>query len=156
MSRTIVVLALLALLVSGAVAGEKSWFDMQNCAMCKNITSQAGLMENIKWEQYPISNGIICVTTVNDGYLDKYHTAHEGMMKMGMRMQNGEKLELCQSCQALGMCMMKGPKQDYVSTSNGDVWILTSNDATVVAELQNWVKRNNEEMAKMHSANSKG
>jgi len=51
---------------------------------------------------------------------------------------------------------MKGPKQDYVSTSNGDVWILTSNDATVVAELQNWVKRNNEEMAKMHSANSKG
>ena len=156
MSRTIVVLACLALLVSGVFAGENSWFDMENCAMCKNMTSQAGLMEHMKCEQYPISNGIVTVTNVADGYIDAYRTAHAGMEQTAMRIQKGEALNICQSCQALGMCLMKGAKQEYVKTSSGDIWILTSDDAALVADLQNWVKRNNEEMAKLEGSSKKG
>jgi hypothetical protein len=66
-------------------------------------------------------------------------------------MQKGEKLEMCGSCVALGSCMMKGPNQEYVETMHGDVWILTSDNAELVAELQAWAKRNTEEMSKMQS-----
>jgi hypothetical protein len=57
--------------------------------------------------------------------------------------------EMCGSCMALGACMMKGPKQEYVETAHGDVWILTSDNPELVKELQAWVERNKVEMKKM-------
>ena len=47
MSRRIIMLTLVALLASGvSVAGDMPWFDMENCAMCKNVYDNKGLMEN--------------------------------------------------------------------------------------------------------------
>jgi len=108
-------------------------------------------MKNMTWEQHNISDGFVSVTMVPDEYLDTYRAAHSEMNKTAMRLQSGEMLELCGSCTALGMCMMKGVEQEYVQTSNGDVWIVTSTSPEVVAELQAWVKRNAEEMAKVKS-----
>jgi hypothetical protein len=151
MTRSIFTLSLLALVVvTAGAAGESTWFDMDSCVMCKSMASNPKLMENLNWEQHNISNGFVAVTTVSEKYLDDYRAAHEDMNKTAMRLHKGEMLELCESCTALGKCMMKGVSQEYVETSSGDVWIVTSDNPEVVAELQNWVKRNKMEMAKHH------
>lgn len=148
---TVVIVAVLA--VAGtAIAGE--WFDMENCAMCKNMSPE--LMKSMSWEQVDISNGIVCITNVNKGQIDAYRKAHESMVETGMRLQKGEQLKVCGSCTALGMCLMKGPHQEYAETSTGDVWILTSDKPEVVTELQAWAKRNRDEMAMMHSDSHEG
>ena len=156
MSRRIMLLSLAVLLVSAAaIAGETAWFDMANCGMCKNMYAREGLLDNVKWEQHPISNGIVSVTTVTPKYMDAYREAHADMKATGMKMQQGEMMEMCGSCTALGMCMMKGLNMEYVETSTGDVWVMTADNPEVVKEVQAWAKRNQEEAAKM-KAHKKG
>jgi len=153
MSRCLITLCLLTVLATSiAVAEELPWLDLQNCAMCKPLTAEKGLMENMDWAQYNISGGFVAMTTVNGEYIDAYRTAHEGMNATVARLQGGEHLELCGSCMAIGTCMMKGATQDYVQTPTGDLWIVTATDPELVAELQAWVKRNKEEMEKMKAA----
>jgi len=131
-----------------SMAGEAAWFDT-NCDMCKNMYGAEGLMANMSWEQYELSNGIVSVTTVDPKYMDTYRTAHAKMGESVKRMQAGEQLALCGSCTYMGMCMMKGAAQDYVETKTGDIWIVTASSPELVAELQTWAKRNEEEKAKM-------
>jgi len=151
MKRRMFVLTVLVMVVAAGAttAGEKPWLDMVNCDMCKNIAATPGLLESMQWEQHDLSNGIVAVTSVPKGKLEAYRKAHMGMAETGKRLMAGEQMELCGSCTALGMCMMKGVNQEYVETMNGDVWIITSDNAEVVAELHDWVKKNKEAMAAM-------
>ncbi len=151
MSRRILIISLVALVAAGvSVAGEEgAWFDMQNCAMCQNLTDVEGMIDNISWKQYNINAGIVSIANVDGEYLTQYRTAHEGMSKTGERMMGGEKLDMCGSCTALGMCFMKGAQAEYVETDTGDLMILTSDDPELVKELQQWAARNTEEMKKM-------
>ena len=149
MLRKMILLTVAAVLVAGvATAGETAWFDMDNCSMCTNISNRHELMGNITWEQHNIEGGIVSVTTVEMKYIEDYRTAHASMVETSMKLQSGEKMEFCGSCSALGMCLMKGVDQQYVETLHGDVWIITSENAEVAAELQAWAKRNKDEMAK--------
>lgn len=148
--KTTLMMIIVVLAATAAMAGEGAWFDMENCAMCKNLTMQKGLLENMSWETYDITNGIVAVAVVKPDYVKSYRKAHMGMMKAGEKMGQGEKMEMCGSCSALGMCMMQGVNQEYVETTHGDVWIVTSDKAETVASLQKWSKRNMTEMARMH------
>jgi len=153
MSKKIVLLsAAIAVVFSIAFAGDAPWFDMKKCAMCKSLTETPGLMESMNYEQLNISNGIVCLTTVKGDQLKTYRDAHGKMKEVFARLEKGEAVDLCGSCTAFGMIMMKGVKQDYAETRQGDVWIVTSDKPEVVAELQGWAKRNSEEMAKMKTA----
>lgn len=152
MARKVLLLSMVALVVAGfAVAGDAPWFDMEKCAFCKNMFKSPNLMANMTWEQYPISNGIVSIATVNEKYLDAYRTAHAEMMKVAAKLEKGEKLDMCGSCNAFGAFMAQGAKQDYVQTSTGDVWIVTSAKPELVTQIQGWAKRNTDEMAKMES-----
>ena len=156
MTRKMIALSLAALFVAGfAAAGDKAWWDA-NCSMCKPMMEDQALMKNVKWEQHDIAKGFVAVTTVKKDYLDKYRAAHEEMEKTSKRLQAGEKLDLCGSCDFLGMCMMKGASQEYVKTSSGDVWIVTSDNPEVVTDLHKWVKKNKETMAKAHEGHDHG
>jgi hypothetical protein len=147
---------MVALVVAGfAVAGDAPWFDMEKCAMCKNMFKNPDLMANTQWEQHSISNGIVSVTTVKDKYLSAYRAAHADMMAVVAKLEKGEKLDMCGSCMTLGATLAQGVSQDYVETSTGDVWIVTSAKPEVVTQLQSWAKRNTEEMAKMSAAPAK-
>ena len=144
-----------AVVASIALAGENAWINPNKCAMCKAITQTPGLMESINHEQLPISDGIVCVTTVDDGQLQAYRQAHAKMKEVVTRLEKGEALDLCGSCTALGQIMGKGVKQNFAETRHGDVWILTSNTPAVATELQAWAKRNTEEMTKVKSTSEK-
>jgi len=147
---TTLMLIIVVLAAAAAIAGEAPWFDMDNCAMCKNLSKHEGLLENMSWEQYNISNGIVAVAMVKPDYMKAYRTAHMEMGEVSERLYKGKQLEMCSSCSALGACLMEGASQEYVETSHGDVWIVTSDNKETVAKLQKWSKRNMDEMAKMH------
>ena len=154
MPRILITLTLvLAIAVGVSVAGddsktsELSWFDMQNCAMCKSMPME--LYPSMTWEQYPISNGVVSVTIVTEEALPAYRTAHVDQMATGEKLMSGEQMALCGSCQAFGACMMKGASYEYVETKNGDLMIVTADDKEVAAELKNWATKNKEEMARM-------
>jgi hypothetical protein len=152
MLRKLAALALVALFISGVgVAGEKPWMDMANCAMCKNMVAVPGLMENMTFEQYDLTKGVVSVTTVDKAHLAAYRKAHGQMMETAKKLQAGEMMELCGHCTALGAIMMKGVDQDYAETPTGDIWVMTSSKPEVATELKAWAKRNKEEMAKMHA-----
>lgn len=148
-SKSAALVVALALLVSAlAFAGDAKWIDMDNCEMCKPMAQQKGLMENMTWEQYDLSNGIVSITTVKPDYMDEYKAAKLEMDKSVARMQQGEQLNLCGSCMSLGMIMMKGVKSEEVPTSNGELWLLTSDDPELVSALQEWAAKNKAEMKK--------
>jgi hypothetical protein len=77
------------------------------------------------------------------------------MMKVVERLEKGETVDMCGSCNAFGAIMQKGVKEDYAETKRGDIWIVTSETPAVVAELQAWAKKNSEEMAKMKTPSTK-
>ncbi len=130
-------------------APPSAWFDMEHCEMCKPLTEQPGLLQNLTWEQHAIANGIVSVTTVREPFMKQYKDAQAKMAEVAKRLQAGEKVQLCPSCTAFGQCMMKGAKLETVETKHGDLMIATSDNPELVAEMQAWAKRSNEEMAKM-------
>lgn len=156
MSKKIVLLSSAILLVfSIAFSGDAAWYDMNKCSMCKALVEKPGLLESTNWEQVSIPDGVVSITTIKNGRLKDYREAHSAMMDVAARLQKGEPLPLCGSCTALGAIMMKGVKQNYAETAQGDVWIITSDKPELVAELHGWAKRNNDEMAKVEAAKKK-
>ena len=153
--RIALVVTAFVVVVSAAFAAENAWINPNKCAMCNALTQTPGLMESINHEQLPISDGIVCVTTVDDSQLKAYREAHAKMQDVVARLEKGEVLDLCGSCNAFGQIMGKGVKQDFAETRHGDVWIVTSDTPTVAGELQAWAKRNTEEMAKLKSTTAK-
>ena len=144
MFRRIVTLALVALCMAGVASADDAWFDMEKCAFCKNLAAP-GLMDNMTWEGHNVDNGIVALTMVQPKYLDAYRQAHSAMVKAGQEMEAGKMMDMCGSCQALGACLMNGAKMQYVETSNGDIWVITSDSPEVIADLQSWSERNKTE-----------
>ena len=151
MRKAGILLALMAVvaLAAGVVAGEKAWFDMENCGMCKPLAAKPELMMNMVWEHHNISNGIVSVTTVPEAYMDQYTAASMEMHKTGEMLMKGEAVELCGMCTALSGIMAKGARPEYVTTKTGSLMLVTSDDPEVVKSLQKWAKHNTDEMAKM-------
>jgi len=142
-------LAVAALIVSGlAFAGDEAWFDMEHCSFCKYLLEDPELLHHMSWEQYSISNGIISVTMVEPEYAKSFETCSGKMAKAGEEMMQGKQLPMCNSCMAMGKIMMKGPKSEQVKTKHGEIWMMTSDDPAVVKELQDWAKKNMDELAK--------
>ena len=155
LTRTALVLIAVMAFPALAFSAESAWFDMNKCAMCQPLMQTPGLMEGISHEQLPLSKGVVTVTSVSDQHLKAYRQARAQMEGIVERVKKGENVPLCGSCTAIFQLMPKGVEQDFVETKHGDVWILTSGNPAVAAELQAWAKRNNEEMANMMSATKK-
>ncbi len=157
MKKLIMITLALALLIGiGMVqadetgnTGEAKWFDMENCGMCKNLSAEKGLMQNMKWEQHNISNGVMSVCTVTPEFMEAHKRAEKNMEAMSKKLMSGEKIEMCGSCMALGSLFPKGLKHEKVDTENGGITLFTSDNPEVVKELHAWADKNAEEMKKM-------
>ncbi|UCC80885.1 MAG: hypothetical protein JSW64_05865 [Candidatus Zixiibacteriota bacterium] len=146
------VLALSLICLASAAAGEKAWFDMENCAFCKNLAAQEGLMDNItKWEHHKVKNGAISITEVNKDYLPAYKTAMAGMEATSKKIQGGETLPMCGMCEAYGALTMKGVQWEEVGSDNVFVMLMHSDDPEVVKEIHAITDRTNDEIKKMEA-----
>nr|MBN2278297.1 hypothetical protein [candidate division Zixibacteria bacterium] len=147
---TMPVLAVLLVFIIAALASseEKPWFDMANCDFCKHLLDDPALLDHTVWEHHNISNGLISVTTVDKEYLPSLRKASHMMDVEGEKFAKGEPVKMCGMCQAMGMLMQKGVKYEVVETQRGSVMLMTSADPEVVKLIQDWGKRNIDELKK--------
>jgi hypothetical protein len=142
------VAAIALVLAIGAGVAEEGG-NMHNCAVCKPMMEQPGLIEHVKWEPHPIATGMIAVTTVDAGYEKAFDTAHAKMMAVVAKLEAGEKMELCPICQGMGKMSEAGAKFENIDTPNGHVMAVTSADPKVVAVIHDHAKMM-AEMMKAH------
>ncbi|MBN1213758.1 MAG: hypothetical protein JXA92_14385 [candidate division Zixibacteria bacterium] len=142
-------------LFSFTTADEKPWFDMEHCGFCKILTEYEGLLDNMTWEHYEISNGIVSISAVKDDYREAFDEVGIRMKEVGERVMKGEEVPLCGMCTAMGHFFARGVKYEQVKTKNGDFTIMTSDNPEVVEEMKKWARRTNEEMEKFLAAKKK-
>jgi len=154
LTKIIMIFAAVMVLASVSIAAdEKPWFDMKNCAFCKNLTTDPNLLKNMSWEHYDISNGVMVITCVTPAYKESYKNAMAAMQKIGEEMQKGKTdVPMCGHCQAYGALMMAGAKFEYVPAKVGDIVTITSDKPELLAQIKSYGKRCREEMAKLEAA----
>jgi len=139
-------------LFSFSAADEKPWFDMEHCGFCKILTEYEGLLDNMTWDHYEISNGIVTISTVSEDYREAFDEVGTRMKEVGDKVLRGEEVPLCGMCSAMGQFFSQGVKYEQVKTKNGDFSIMTSDKPEVVEEMKKWTRRTNEEMEKFLAA----
>lgn len=130
-------------------AAEKPWFDMANCSFCKHLVKDTMLLENMTWNHYDISNGVMAVTTVKPEYKAAYLEAMKSMQQVGEDMAAGKvQVQMCGHCENYGKLMMSGANMEYVQTDVADIVLMTSDKPEIVEMIKKFGQRNREELAK--------
>jgi hypothetical protein len=154
---------LLVLTVAVSAAGQEEnivtgpqWFDMENCAFCKNLTAQPGLMDHMTWEHHDIANGVMTITTVHPDHKTAYLKAQHDMQAIATDLAAGKRTmadtPMCGHCMAYGMLTMSGAKMEYVAGATADVILITSDNPETVAKIKEFGQRNRTELAAMQAA----
>lgn len=145
------------ILIAGTPPPEKPWFDMQNCAVCKNLTAEPGLMQHFtKWEHFKTADGMMNLSVVDKEYVDAYKRAQANMDAVIEKMKTtGEMPYLCGSCMAYGEILQAGAKEEKFESDNIFMSSLTCDKPEVVAKIHAWVDRTQAELAKMQQEKSK-
>lgn len=127
------------------------WFDMPNCAFCKNLLVD-NLIDHLTWENYVIPTGAMEVTTVEPGWEDKYTACMTAMEDAGKKMMAGEQMHMCGMCQSYGMIFATGKTEfKQFDTKAGHISLMTSTDPEVIAMIQKHAQRTIDEYAKMEA-----
>ncbi len=142
----VVIIALFAIAVAGE--GDK-WFDMENCAFCKHLTTDPNFLPNSSWNHYMISNGFVNITTYKPEVKTAWDEVNKNMEETGKKMMAGEKLQMCGMCTDMGMLMQAGANFEIIEIENGSFMMVTSDDPAMVAKLQAHAQKNIDEMKKM-------
>lgn len=156
MKRTlslIVALAIIALPLSMANAAEEApWFDLENCEMCQPLMAEAGLMENMNWENHLFASGMMSVCAVKPEFEEAYQRANAKMMEVQNKLMSGEKANLCGLCKSMGQLMGAGAKVENIDTKAGHVMLVTSDKQELIAKIQKHGQTTIDEYAKMMQA----
>ena len=154
---TAAIAATLMLSIVPAQAGDEgAWFDMANCSMCVNLTTEEGLLDHMTWENHIIANGALSFTAVDEDYKDAYARMGKAMEAAGNKLMAGEQLPLCNFCQSYGALMMAGAKMEIVETAGGEIGLITSTDPAVVKKIHAHTQRTIDEFAKMFGGEEAG
>ncbi len=154
MNRIKMLVFVLSLCVSATLfAQEKAndktpWMDLEHCAFCKNMSSQPGLIQHVKFDFIKIPNGMITVAFVPDNLKEAMKKADEGMQATVKEMQSGKQLTTCAFCDAIGMVMTQGAKVEKFQGEASEVSLFTSTDAEVVKSIHAIADRTNDEFKK--------
>lgn len=117
------------------------WFDMENCKICKNMSNEKGLMENVKWEAYLIDNGMMSIAVVPENMRVSMDKAQVAMKATAKKLESGESINLCGFCQSYGELLMAGAKMKEMKTIGGDVMLITSDNPEIVEKIHAHTKK---------------
>lgn len=127
---------ILVLVAAVAFASDNApWVDMENCPVCKNITAQEGLLENMTWEHHLTATGVMTVSTVKPEFQPQYAKAKAGMQKEIGRVMAGEDIKVCDYCTSISSLMMAGAKTENISTKACDIMLISSTDEAIIAKI---------------------
>ena len=130
---------------------EAVWFDMDNCAICKNMASMKHDMHKIEWESHMLDDGMITVAKVPDDMKAAMEKAEAGVQQTVAKLEQGEQLEMCGYCQNYGKLMGMGAKFKDIKTMGVNISVVTSCEPDVVKEIQAMGKRAKIEHDKMNA-----
>jgi hypothetical protein len=145
----IAVLSVIAVPALAGPATEKPWFDLENCAMCKSMVAQPGLMDHMTWETKVIGAGMLSTCAVDPAYMTAYNAAGKEMEKVMKDLEAGKTMNVCGMCTSYGTLMKAGAKSDEMMAGNVHVWAMTSTDPAVAKQIQTHAQRTIDEYAKM-------
>jgi hypothetical protein len=138
-----------------AVTGPQ-WFDLENCAFCKQLSAHEGLMDHVTWEYHDVANGMMNITTVHPDYKEAYLKAQHDMQVISSDLAAGKRTmadtPMCGHCLAYGMLMMSGVKMEYVDGKTAGVLLMTSDNPETVKKIKEFAERNRTELATMQAA----
>jgi len=124
------------LVVPSAYGGEKAPFvDMLNCPICKNVSNEKGLMENMKWEHHLTATGVMTVSTVKPKYQPQFDRAKAGMKDLVGKVLAGEKMDICSYCTSVTSLLKEGAKSDNFTTHGADVMVISSTDQEMIQKI---------------------
>ena len=150
---TLALVSAMAVPVLAGPATEKAWFDMQNCPLCKAMTAETGLMENMSLDTYTTATGCMGVCTVDPKYKDAHMRATTKMMATLKDLEAGKDVgPLCGYCTSYGALVKAGAKSEMFTTPSGDVMLLTSTDPATITKIHAHAERTITEMKKMKEA----
>jgi hypothetical protein len=146
----------IAVIATAAVSGEeqagKPWFDLDNCAICKNLKAEEGLLEHMKWETHLISSGSLSVAVIPADYEPAFERAGKNMEAVVKRMEGGEQVNLCGFCTSYGQLMMAGAKSEEIHSIAGHISMTTSDKPEVVEKIHAHAKTTIDEFKKWMEA----
>lgn len=147
MKITVLIFSMLMLVAGAQASDEESWFDMENCAICKPLLEQdAHLMQHMTWKHHNISDGLVSVTVIDPEYVSSYEKATMKMNAVIEKMQAGEETYTCKMCTALGAILQADVNWESVESDNVRVAITTSDNPALVKRIQAWGTRTTKEM----------
>ena len=153
-------LTMISILVLTAVAASAAptggWFDLENCAMCKNLTSDQELFDNMDWDNQLFANGVVEITSVPPHFQERYGKLMAKMQATVAKMQSGEQLPMCNMCMSYGALMMAGATMDQITSGNTHITVISSRDPKVVEKIRRHGQTTIDEFAKMMAAEGEG
>jgi hypothetical protein len=153
-------LALLALaawnMPAAAATDETPWFDLENCAMCKHMSAEEGLMENMHWENHLTADGMMSVTVVAPGYEKAFDKSMKNMMATGEKLKTGNDPNLCGFCRSFGDLQKAGATSEYFDTEAGHINLVTSRDPAVIEKIHAHGQKTIDEYATMFGGHQAG
>ena len=150
-SRILIALSVLVLASGVSIAGDsEGWFDMVNCAMCKNLTTHEGMLDNLDWEHHLTANGMMTITVVPEAQAAAWNETRAAMAATGEKLMTGEQMHLCNFCQSFGGLVMSGKaSMEEFATIGGDVTLMSSDDPATIEAIHAHAKRTMHEMGLM-------
>ena len=159
MRSLILTICAVALIVSvAALAGDDAepWFDLENCAFCKHIGAEEGLVDHMHSEYHNLKGGILFIMTIDPQYKEAFDRAQAAMNEVGIEMQKtGEVPHMCRHCRMYGEFMTSGVAIECVEAEVGSICMMTSEKPEMVEKLQAFGARTAEETAKFHASRQK-
>jgi len=152
----VAVTAVALMIPFAAAAGEGAWFDLENCAMCKNMSAEEGLMEHMEWENHLVENGMLSITRVDPAYEDAFKRSMDNMQATGQKLMTGEQMHLCGFCQSYGGLHMSGANFEMIKADAGYIDLVTSGDPKIVAMIHKHGQRTIDEYNAMFGSSCDG
>jgi hypothetical protein len=137
----LVLLPLVLMVIPGMADEGISWFDLEKCAICSKLDAERGLLENLQWEAYVISDGMLAITTVPEAYEEALMRAAERMEASLKKLESGEPKPICGFCRSYGDLVTAGARVEEIDTSAGHISLITSTDPAVVAAIHEHARR---------------
>lgn len=127
---------------TGNAQMEQMKAEMMKCAVCKNMAMHMDEIGPMGMEAVQLNDGLAMrhwVKSSDPKKIAAFHAACDATSKAGeacMSMTDEQaKTDLCQFCQDMRSAMKAGAHMSQGHTTNGDMMVLTSSDATVQGQL---------------------
>ena len=142
MRKVLIIAAMVVLVASMMATGEEpQWLDPANCDFCRPLTEPPEMLQNLHWQNFKVTNGVMTVTTFAPEWKEPYEAANAKMEAFWETFDPTKPYHMCGMCQAyMGVDWTK-VTADAVDFDGGQVSLMTTTDSATLAALHSITDR---------------